>query len=162
MANNQLDKSPGEKDSLGLTRDLVERATRAGVNVPVVAEKLRGAITCRTNKGNTTTEILCMYDTLFGIMKPIMLEYGSYDTMVHVGDDETDQRLVLDQSGVRTGQTAIKMAVRQVFVFLYQPGRIIHNFMTTIIEAAEGNRNKIEDLENALRSVKTVSDDAQN
>ncbi len=160
---NQLDKSPNEEGPLELTRDMVERAREAGVNVPAIIEKLRGAITCRTNKANTHRDVLFNYETVFDIMKSIQLED---DIVVEVGDDEFSgfsAPLILDQRGVHVSgsRPGEEPPILAVLHFLYEPDRIICNLISELTSAAEHNKNKIKQLENALLLVKNVSGNAE-
>lgn len=159
-----------QKLTLGISKKVIERAKAAGINISAITEELLTAVTYQPSQGNTRDDVVKAYEALFKAIDPVLIQYG--EPPVEVGkalrikeDGSLDERPIAystyaglysdpegDEKDIRLYEVANKLSS------LYKPTKLLNNLILTLIESAEENREKIRELEMALRFVKALSD----
>jgi hypothetical protein len=155
------DKSPNKTLSSEVTRDIVKRAKEAGVNVSGIISQLQRALAAQGNEGNTANDFESTYKKLFKAMRRIM---HPYRVMVEIGNDNScplgDRVPInLTLAGIHTSGQGPFYGVPDD---IYEPQKIVHNLISALTQVAEANKQKIDGLGLALRSVKSLADDIGN
>jgi hypothetical protein len=167
------DKTEKQKLTLGIDRGIIDRAKAAGINISAITEHLLRSITYDP-KGDTTETVVKAYQALFDAMWPLL---DKYDTTVEVGRD-IDHNAVLKISLepdlsksvflihiplAGEGRRPSLYPVHEELVsYLYEPNVILQNLILAVSEGAQKNREKVRELDFALRLVKALSDDRNN
>jgi hypothetical protein len=167
ISGSSNDKEQKHKLTLGIDKDVIERAKAAGVNISAVTEHLLKAITYQPNGGNTRDDVVKAYDALFKAATDIL---NQYDTAFEVGRrkryEEVDGKKVLTEGllvyypgpGILDSEWQ-SYEVGSVLHCLYDPYTLLHKLISALLESAEQNKEKIRELEFALRFVKVLSDE---
>jgi hypothetical protein len=153
---DQLQKSANYTLTSEGIRDVIRRAKEAGVNIFAIISQLQGALPDQQNEGNTFNDLANTYQKLLEAMKSIMLPY---DVRVEVGSTSSGTPIILDQKGlymiVSSKRHLINFSAAPAY--LYEPMKILYNFIFTVTLAAEEIKNRIKVLENVLRYTKAIS-----
>jgi hypothetical protein len=167
------DKTEKQKITLGLDRGIIDRAKAAGINISAITEHLLRCITYDP-KGDTTETVVKAYQALFDAMWPLL---DKYDTTVEVGRDIDHNAVLkialepdLSKSVFLTyiplaeeGRRPLLFPVHEELVsYLYEPNVILQNLILAVSEDAQKIREKVSELDFALRLVKALSDDKNN
>jgi hypothetical protein len=159
-----------QKLTLGLNKDVIERAKAAGINISEVTEQVLRALTYDP-KGNTIYDVIEGYEKLFRCIAPILRRYdrsilvGMHKIYQSIDDNnktiELPIELVYDTTLLEygpppnTGDYKV-VEVDEVVYALDEPTKILENLILSVIQAAEENKEKIKELQFALRFVKTL------
>jgi hypothetical protein len=113
-----------------------------------------------TSKESSFDDLVEMYEELFDLLQRYSKKYGvevligeTHDSEVVFSNSVHDIDYSLHISNLYDGHD---LSVREAVPLLYRPTRIIHNFIESIIESSETNREKIIELEISLRWLKTI------
>ena len=167
------DKTEKQKLTLGIERGIIDRAKAAGINISAITEHLLRSITYDP-KGDTTETVVKAYQALFDAMWPLL---DKYDTTVEVGrdiDHNAVLKIFLDPDLSKSvfltyiplaeeGRRPLLFPVHEELVsYLYEPNVILQNLILAVSEDAQKIREKVSELDFALRLVKALSDDRNN
>ena len=167
------DKTEKQKLTLGIDRGIIDRAKVAGINISAITEHLLRSITYDP-KGDTTETVVKAYQALFDAMWPLL---DKYDTTVEVGrdiDHNAVLKIFLDPDLSKSvflkyislageGRRPSLFPLHEELVsYLYEPNVILQNLILAVSEGAKKNREKVRELDFALRLVKALSDDRNN
>ena len=148
------------------------RAKATGINISAITEHLLRSITYDP-KGDTTETVVNAYQALFDAMWPLL---DKFDTTVEVGRD-IDHNAVLKISLVYLSKSVFLTYIplagegrrpslfpvhEELVSYLYEPNVILQNLILAVSEGAQKNREKVRELDFALRLVKALSDDRNN
>jgi hypothetical protein len=158
-------ESSKQKLTLGIDRNVIEKAKAAGINISAITEQVLTTLTYQPNDGNTRKDVVRAYESLFEKTKSHMAEYDRWDLQITVG--QVESRIVFLHSlyGLLLwddhDKTMIEdpASVDSVLGLLYKPTRILENLFIALTEYAEENKEKISELKFALRLVKALSND---
>jgi hypothetical protein len=154
-------KEQKQKLTLGLSKDVIEKAKEAGINISAVTEELLKAITFQP-EGNTVDNVVGAYEALFRVMSSKLIRYESevevgtikrYEQKNHINLNPWGGIMEFDDNEV----VAANIPIVQVLHNFYEPRQILHNFISAMIKGAEENKERIEELRFALRFVKLLS-----
>lgn len=167
-------KEQKQKLTLGLSRTIIEKAKAAGINISAATEQLLLAITYEPN-GNTKDDVVKAYEVLFNGIRPLLIKY---DTRIIVGrcisytdSDLTEvssyDTICLEEAGLiyydESSDPKIawpnSTSVSKVLPYLFKPFKILENLVLELTRAAEINRDKIKELNLALRFVRALSEE---
>ena len=170
-------KEERQKLTLGLNKSVIERAKAAGINISAITEHLLRAIIYDPN-GNTNDDVIKAYEALFNAIRPLLIQY---DTRIDVGkirhynDPECKEisyqdsillekvgLILYDEHSVPGLAYANSTSVAEILPYVYKPVTILENLIIALIDAAQKNRDKIKELEFALRFIRVLSDDDRN
>jgi len=166
------DKTEKQKLTLGIDRGIIDRAKATGINISAITEHLLRSITYDP-KGDTTETVVKAYQALFDAMWPLL---DKFDTTVEVGRD-IDHNAVLKISLVHLSKSVFLTYIplvgegrrpslfpvhEELVSYLYEPNVILQNLILAVSEGAQKNREKVRELDFALRLVKALSDDRNN
>jgi hypothetical protein len=160
-------REPKQKLTLGLNKDIIERAKAARINISVMTEELLTAITYEPNVGNDLSDVIAAYQTLFDAIGHKIIRYDTPPLEVGILYNDYPDRegcpiLFHPYSGFwhMVGNTYNDNKLEElVHRHLYPPSKILSNLVTDLIKAAEGNKKKIFELELALRFIKVLETD---
>jgi hypothetical protein len=158
-----------QKLTLGLPRKVIERAKAAGINISAVTEQMLRALTYEP-AGFSNDDIAEAYDKLFKSMLPVL---GKYGANVTVGEHRS--YLIMDESPLpcdilldKTGELWIdadiieqypSISIADALTYLYDPLKILEELISSLIRAAENNKNRLETFRFASRFLKMLSED---
>jgi hypothetical protein len=168
----------GEKQklTLGIDKEVIERAKAAGINISAMTEELLKSVTYEP-KGKSTDDVVKAYEELFDSMDLLVRKYELWVEVgfASIGDPNYDDDLEtfkiylrLDPQGYpflwRThpdddgdGPTS----VAEDLPFLYKPKTILENLISALLGRVEENKQKIRELELAKRFVKVLLSDIE-
>jgi hypothetical protein len=164
-----------QKLTLGISRDVIRRAKAAGINISAITEELLTAITYEPNDGTRRDDVIRAYEALFSAAESIMIPYD--DFAVEIGFQRVcnkiknnitwkEYRIMLTTQGLYritdSPNDLEDVTVDKVLRWLYEPKKILQNLILSLIDAAEENKEKIKELEFALRLIKALSDEDGN
>jgi post-segregation antitoxin (ccd killing protein) len=159
-------ESSKQKLTLGIDRNVIEKAKAAGLNISAITEQLLKAITYKRNDGVTTHDVAIAYQALFDKAQSLLSEYTNYEFYLDVGEggfgkvqlDSIMGLVICDDN-----ENIIKdnVSVDSVVDVLYDPMEILENLIGTLTIIAEYNKQQISKLKFALRLVKALSDDEE-
>jgi hypothetical protein len=171
MDKDYSDKSPNEEVPLELTKDMIERARKAGVNIWAIGEQLTKAL--EGQQGDRVNKVQKLLD----VIKDIMLAYGVdsvqvgnvYCKNVDFGEGEGPTKSGYGNEEVTLGQTGLHIqtfpcSIQNAVYFLYEPMKIVFNLISELTKAAERNGRLMKGKEElqkelGLDIVKAMSDD---
>ena len=160
---SEAKESAKQKLTLGIDRNVIEKAKAAGINISAMTENVLRTITYQRNEGNTLADVVRAYQALFEIAQSKMSEYNGYELQICVGED--DSRKVYLDGGYgllfwdHKNNIHDQTSVADVLHILYDATKILENLFVALTELAEENKEKISKLKFALRLVKALSDD---
>jgi hypothetical protein len=161
------------KLTLAVDPEVVRRAKAAGINISALTETLLRAITFEP-AGNTDEDLRKAYQSLFKIMAYLLMKYQASLT---VGEFKNKANKILSQivldwdyesadfalyTNDSTSFQPVDLGICIISDALYDPQRILENLIMTLIEKAEANKEKIDQLKFALRFLKALSEEVDN
>jgi uncharacterized protein (DUF4415 family) len=169
LSDPSNDKDQKQKLTLGISKDVIERAKVAGVNISAVTEYLLRAITYQPRNGNTDDDVANAYSALLGAAADIL---DQYNTSFEIGRleryvDVNGQRVLIKRPLQYYPPAGIidddyrEYEIQSVLDCLYEPHMLLQNLISALLKSAERNKEKIRELEFALRFVKVLSDDSK-
>jgi Post-segregation antitoxin CcdA len=154
-----------QKLTLGIDRNVIEKAKAAGINISAITENVLKAITYQPNEGNTRGDVVRAYEAMFEEARSLMLKHGHGEIQITVGKVESEivflhstYRLLLWDDHTKT-MIEDPAPVDRVLWHLYDPMKILEELIVCLTELAEENKQKIAELKFALRLVKALSND---
>lgn len=158
--------SDKQKLTLSVDRELVEKAKTLGVNISDIAETaLRHISETQPGKIVTKEQVNAGYKKLFDAMLPYLKKF---DTYIHVGDLEDviegDGGMqffkwsIILTCGGELWSTDLEKVVKLENISFSPPNKILSQFIDTLIEASEKNKEKLKELEIARRFIEALTD----
>ena len=158
-------KEQKQKLTLGISKDVIEKAKATGINISSITEQILKAITYDPKK-NTSEDLAKMYETFFGAIKPILKKYGATVRVgsFYEGNPDADiWHVTIDLSSsnlfrnIEELEEYHQVAVLDVVSDLFSPTKILENLLESLIKAAEKNTEKMMEFEVALRIVEALT-----
>lgn len=174
-----------QKLTLGINKDVVDKAKEAGINISEITEQLLTTMTYQP-KGNTRDEVMKAYQSFLDAMSSLLGKYGA-SIVIGVAnytsgpDEEPDNprdlwtehwTFYLGQGGMwkegfqelEDGREAPidsdgKVTLSEVISHMYDPKKILENLITALTTAAERNKEKLVQLDFAYRLVQTLKEE---
>jgi hypothetical protein len=172
-------KKEKQKLTLGIDKEVIERAKAAGINISAMTEELLKSVTDEP-KGKTEDDVVKAYEDLFEAMEPLIIKR---DLQIEVGGDQysdtVDNKVYLNASSYDTepykepvslicpfymegnelthDTVYVKHRVRD----LYEPKTILQNLILALVERAEKDKQKIRELKLAKRFVEVLLSDIE-
>ena len=154
-------ESTKQKLTLGIDKNVIERAKVAGINISAITEQVLKAKTY--NDESTRDDVVRAYQTLFEMAQSLMSKYGGLDFQICVGEKELRKVLLDSEYGLLLvndhDMIDDNSSVDRVLELLYDPLKILENLIVSLTRRAEENKEKLAELKFALRLVKALSDD---
>jgi Post-segregation antitoxin CcdA len=174
----EITEHRGEKQklTLGIDKEVIERAKAAGINISAITEQLLKSVT-DDPKDASEHDVKKAYEELFRSTEPLIKKY---DLRVDVGfasigegdDLETYDiclglgMLIPEEEGGPLGELwksrpdgeISPTSVSEEIYFLYEPKKILENLILAMLGNVQKNKEKIRELELAKRFVKVLSD----
>ena len=153
------------KLTLGIDRNVLEKAKAAGINISAITENLLKAITYQPNGGNTREDVARAYKVLFEKARSLMSKYSSSELQICVGETELRKVFLDSEYGLLLCDNhnnyiiEDNASVDSVLEHLYKPMKILEKLIVNLTRIAEENKEKLAELKFALRLVKVLSDD---
>jgi hypothetical protein len=170
ISNSSKSKSEKQKLTLGIDREVIDRAKAAGINISQTTEQLLKSMTYEPEEGegNDDEDVAKAYEALFNSAFAILHKYR---VTVEVGFlKEENCRLVIWPA--MFGLSVLDLLpldgdekkrecpeVREMVDYFYEPKTILQNIILAVANVAKKNKEKIKQLELASRFVKVLSDD---
>jgi hypothetical protein len=155
-----------QKLTLGISKEIIEKAKAEKINISDITEKLLTVITY--DKGNTRDELIAAYETFLEAIQKKLKKYG---TSIKVGESyifddvgniEDEVVIKLWSNGLYShevnGESVKKTSIAEEIDSLYSPKQILENLIPALIQAAEKNKAKIKEFEIALRFAEILPD----
>lgn len=160
-------KEQKQKLTLGISKDVIEKAKATGINISSITEQVLKAITYDPKK-NTEEDLAKAYEVFFDAIKPVLKKYGAlvkvgeyYEGNPNEGDfwhntielsykNLIESRDDTDDSGI--------VQVFDVISHLFKPTKILENLLEALISAAEKNKEKMKEFEVALRIIDALTE----
>jgi hypothetical protein len=168
-----------QKLTLGIEKEVIERAKAADINISAITEELLKSVTYEPND-KSEEDVVKAYEDLFKAMQPLIEKYV---LQIEVGgnefygaDADIDEKAFLNfssyieeepvtlicpfymQEGQLTHETCyVKHRVRS----LYEPKTILQNLILALVERAEKNKQKVRELKLAKRFVEVLLSDIE-
>jgi hypothetical protein len=156
-----------------ISKNVIQRAKAAGINVSAVTGYLLNAITHQSNNGNTRDDLVRVYEVLFSNAWSLLAKYdqiGGYDIDVGEYGYDAEKRLkkvicfdtlmglsiCYEDHG---NPIEADIPVDRVLDVLYEPMKIIENIIISLTYAAETNKQRLAELNSALKLVKDLSNE---
>lgn len=167
-------KKEKQKLTLGIDKDVIERAKVAGINISAMTEELLKSVTHEA-KGKTKDDIIKAYEELFESMGPLIIKY---DIRVEVGKICKEAPLFLEVEGLlekygRNKRSPMLLyaggapdpnysyCIKNIVHRLYTPKTILENLVLELVGKAERNEWKIRELKLAKRFVEVLLSDIE-
>ncbi len=156
--------SEKQKLTLSVEKDLVEKAKKLGVNISEITETvLRHVSETEIKEVVTKSEINAAYRKLFDAMLPAMKKFGSN---VIVGeylifDEQEKYESSLSVVLVQCGDLWIKEIEQKAEiedVSFESPKKILSNFIESLVNASENNKEELKELEIFRRIVEALTE----
>lgn len=165
-------KSDGkQKLTLGISKQVIENAKAAGINISEITEQLLKALTL-SPEGNTKADVISAYSNFFDAIRDLLGKYGAFISVgsgtywVVYSPDEKETpvhwSLILRKDGLSKAEEEVdeyketEVTVEEVIDKLSDPREILERLITSITYAAEKNKEKLAQLDFARRLVKTL------
>lgn len=159
-------KEQKQKLTLGISKDVIENAKVAGINISSITEQVLKAITYDPKK-NTKEDLANAYEVFFEAIKPVLKKYGTGINVgkYYEGDPNADiyhVTLNLNQynlyKNVEMNDDSVIVHVADVVSELYNPTKILENLLQALVIAAEKNKEKMKEFEVALRIIDALTE----
>lgn len=159
-------KEQKQKLTLGISKDVIDKAKATGINISSITEHLLKVITYDPKK-NTEEDLAKAYEVFFEAIKPVLKKYGAW---VKVGDyyegdpDAEVWHITIGLSHYSLFKTISELdesktvQVSDVVSELFNPTRILENLLEALINAAEKNKEKMKEFEVALRIIDALTE----
>ncbi|NJD54326.1 MAG: hypothetical protein FIB07_15865 [Candidatus Methanoperedens sp.] len=157
-----------QKLTLSVEKELVETAKKLGVNISEITETvLRHISETETKEVVTKEEVDIAYKKLFDAMLPAMKKFGS---VVKVGvameaNRDIEGRLYVDPIGdvdlLLNGELCIQgvdKTPKFEEVSFYPPKEILSNYIDSLTEASERNKERLKELDIFRRVIEALTE----
>ena len=165
------EKKEKQKLTLGIDKDVIERAKAAGINISAMTEELLKSVTHEA-KGKNKDDVIKAYEELFESMEPLIIKY---DIRVEVGKICEPAPLFLEEESFYTYGPSKRSRmllyaggapdpnysynIKDTVDCLYSPKTILENLVLELVGKAERNEWKIRELKLAKRFVEVLLSD---
>ncbi len=170
-----------QKLTLAIDKEVINRAKSSGINISNLTEEILTAVTSDISDYDQDNLVL-MYENFFSALEPYLRKYG---ITVVVGRKHNDDRLGLsvpislshnglryptDSDGTlspmlvmattlyRDRTTWVKPTVADILSMLDEPTEILEKFLKELIDAAQKNKEKIQQFKFALGLIKALDE----
>lgn len=180
-----LAKVEKQKLTLGINKNVVERAKEAGINISEITEQLLTTMTFRP-KGNTHADVVIAFQSFLDALSNILDKYG---TSIAVGEvtysrgpdeepddptNESEEKWTYYLSGYGLSMEGIKVwedghqksllskgkvDINSLIPHIYDPKKILENLIMALTRAAESNKERLAQLDFARRLVQTLNEE---
>jgi hypothetical protein len=163
LADREKEKA---RVNLGIDKNVLERAKAAGINISAATEGLLKALTY-SPRGNTVEDVIQAQERLLHSIQQVLKKYNATLEVGRITEGEEGlldyyggkivlvRSLLLVENPVK--DIATPLPISKIWEYLYPTEKIIESLILTLIEASEKNREKVRQLEFALRFVKALS-----
>ena len=154
-------KEQKQKLTLGISKDVIEKAKATGINISSITEQVLKAMTYDSKK-NTEEDLAKVYEIFFEAIKPVLKKYGAWVRVgtFYEGNPDTEMwhgTIDLSSSSLSRNVEEVEeyhtVAVLDVVSDLFNPTKILENLLESLINAAEKNTEKMKEFEVALRII---------
>lgn len=174
-------ESTKQKLTLGIDKNVIEKAKAAGINISAITENLLKTMTYEPNdddNGNTRDDVARAYEALFREAWLALSKYdqtGSFD--VDVGNWQYDSEkqagtiicfnshmglaICYDVPGRPIKEPDVSIDKVLEAISEYGLEKILENLIAALTQAAESNKATITELKFAMRLVKALSDNKE-
>jgi hypothetical protein len=169
------EKSPKQKLTLTVSKDVILQAREAGINISDITEKLLTVIAFKTTEGNTFQAVQRSYKAVFEYVSYLLSIYGaeSFEVGIHprVVDNKGNQynnlpiyydQFVWFHVWVEGTVPPICYEFQAIQDYLHPIMQVLENLFQTLTVAAKENKERISELTFALRLVQALSKDKEN
>ena len=158
------------KLTLGIDKQVIDKAKAAGINISSVTELLLKAMTFEP-KRESYNDVLRSYENFLDAIKQILSKYktgltiGKISRFSEINENEiVDDTINLDRFGVLylwndELEVASKVSVDQIINDLYPVNQILQDLLQELIKVSESSKDKLRELTFALKFLKTLSED---
>jgi Post-segregation antitoxin CcdA len=157
-----------QKLTLGLSKEVIDKAKAAHINISAVTEQVLRAFTYEP-EGYTQDDIANAYAELFKSMQPVLKKYGA---TVTVGENanqpneppydiflDNGELFIDDGMGYEPGEMPISVSISEALPYLYNPAQILEEMIKSLIRAAERNKEKLQAFKFASRFLRLLSEE---
>lgn len=156
------------KLTLSVDEEVIEKAKDLGINISDVTEGILRGFAFRPSESDTDA-VYKHYEELFKVMVPLLKQYG---TGVDVGEIPPDPEeaskyptppidLYLSEDG-KVWMSEVEDYVKDIHDIklwqLYEPKKILSNFVKSLSNAKERRKGQLEELEMATRVVLAMTE----
>jgi Post-segregation antitoxin CcdA len=148
---------PKQKLTLGISKDVITKAKEVGINISEITEQVLKSI-LHDPKWDTKQDLIEAYESLFDFAKLVLQRYN---TNFEVGIKEGSS-IILDYNNGFIYQdnnkphVAHSISLPDAIPYLLPTKNIIENLMLATTEGEEKNKDRIKELQLALRLVKAL------
>ncbi|VVB92608.1 Post-segregation antitoxin CcdA [uncultured archaeon] len=137
-----------QKLTLSVEKELVEKAKKLGVNISEITENvLRHISETEIKEVVTKEEINAAYEKLFNTMLPAMEKFGASVEVGKVWFDENHSFTVKLLNNGELWIPDIEQTTKIEGVSVDSPKKILSNFIESLVNASEKNKEKLKELE---------------
>jgi hypothetical protein len=185
VSERVLAKSPKQKVTLGISKDVVEKAKAAGINISEITEDLLTTMTFQP-KGNTKDDVMNAYQSFLDVMSKLLEKYGASAPIGSVNysmgpdtEPEDPNELWTEHWTFYVGAGGVwkagykewynghneslesdnKVPLSELMPYMFEPKTILENLIKAITTAAEYNKEKLAQLDFAMRLVQTMKEE---
>lgn len=155
-----------QKLTLGLSKEVIDKAKAAHINISAITEQVLRAFTYEP-AGYTNEDVVKAYAELFKSMQPVLDKYAATVTVGDLQEEEhgypydislqKGELIINDSEGKKLG----KISISEALPHLYEPAQILEALMKSLIRAAEKNKNKLATFKFASRFLRMLSEDEE-
>lgn len=162
------DDKPTNKSKLTLSvdKEIVNKAKGLGLNLSEITERVLRSFTFTPSKTDRET-IYEAYRGMFDIMLPLLKEYDTYVIVAKTTEDIQDDNTFLELEWELLADGTlwnsdfeveyIEITSIPTYAFL-EPPKILFNFITSLANAKERRKEKLEQIELAKRILSAIID----
>ena len=163
-------KTDKVKLTLGIDRDTIKKAKKAGINISEITENLLNAVTYNTHP-ISYDEIVRSYEIFLMEIQKILKKY---DLVISVGTREQvvnekvnegpliTEGIVLNGAGLYTvddERIVRRIKVEEVLLDLDEPAKILEQLFKRLIKTTEISQRRVHELNFALKLLHSLSED---
>ncbi len=146
-----------QKLTLGISKDVITRAKEVGINISEITEQVLKSI-LYDPKGKTKQDLIEAYESLFDFAK---LALQRYNVSFEVGIKD-ESSIILDCNNgfiyrdTKNPYVTHSISLHDAIPYLLPTKNIIENLIMVTTEGKEKNKDRIKELQLALRLVKVL------
>lgn len=154
-----------QKLTLGISKDVIEKAKAENINISAITEQLLKAITYDP-KGNTREDVAKAYEVFFQAIRKILHRYSA--------NVEVGEHAIIDSSGSLERFVPIMLNRDELYVdlegeyprvsisdqveYFYSPKQILENLIPALVKAAQRNKERLKEFEMAQKFLQVLPD----
>jgi hypothetical protein len=163
----RMSEPSGEKTklTLGIDKEVIKKAKAAGINISSITEQLLNVMTSGPN-----TDIVKSFEAFLNALRHILIKnnisltIGQNRSWDYKNQEPIDNSINLDRDGTLyiwhdESESAFKVSLSEVLNDLYPPNQILNNLFQELIKVTENNKAKLQELNFALKLLKTLSEE---